>query len=154
MPRARLSMAGPVIALPGYDVDTAPTRKLAFSPEMPALRLAEEGTTTIGELSGGGFNNMYYWASVAFEKAYMAPPLVMVAGLNDDGSTDQSCFHVGYTTGGGTENYQRPFMEVRVFVDHFELYVLVRNGPRTDVNPLVPRATNWRYFVFQNTLED
>lgn len=151
MPRARLSANGPEIAAPGYDVDTAPLRNMIFSPWMVAMRLALSGT--VGVTSFTGYMDDYYYRGIVnFPEPFVRPPLVMVAGLNPDGSSQQSMSVSGITSASGGSSTLRivPGVEIRTFADRFELYVLVRNGPAL---PIVDRPANWRYFVFQNTLD-
>lgn len=152
MPRARLSSDGPEIAAPGYDVDTAPLRNIIFSPSMVAMRIALNGTVSVSSFTGY-MDNYYYRGVITFPEPFVRPPLVMVAGLNPDGSSQQSMSVSGITSASGGSSTLRivPGVEIRTFADRFELYVLVRNGPEL---PIVNRPTNWRYFVFQNTLED
>ncbi|MBB6011865.1 hypothetical protein HNR59_001210 [Aquamicrobium lusatiense] len=150
MPRMRLSSAGPEIALPGYDVDTAPLEKMAFSPSFVAMRLALSGTVTVGPFSG--LLSVYgYQGVVTFPTPFVRPPIVMVAGLNSDGTTQQSPFVRNIRAGVSGVDRVMPWSEIRTYRDRFELFVLMRQG--SDPTPYEDRPLNWRYFVFENTLD-
>lgn len=146
MPRMRISENGPEVAAPGHDVDTAPLEHMMFSPTLVAMRLASQGTVSVGSFSGL-LSDMYYRGIVNFDTPFVRAPVIMVAGLNADGSADQSFFF--YNVANGSEAWNRPYIQVDSYPDRFELFVLVRNGD----GPIITRPTNWRYFVFANTLD-
>lgn len=150
MPRTRLSVAGPQIALPGYDVDTAPLEKMAFSPSFVAMRLALSGTVTVGPFSGH-FDDRYYRGIVTFPSVFPQPPLVMVAGLNPDGTSQQSPIYRSVRASISLVDRAMPWSEIRTYTDRFELAILMRQGG--DPSPYDDRPLNWRYFVFENTLD-
>lgn len=146
MPRARLSVNGPELAMEGYDVDTAPLEKMLFSPAYVAMRVAKTGVVTPGSYTGD-MDDYYKRSVVEFDNAFPAPPIVLVAGINIDGSTDQS--PVVYSVTSGQNGWARslPLYEIRTFTSRFELYVLAaRSNIRTP-------PSDWRYWVFQNTLD-
>ena len=150
MPRTRLSTKGPQIALPGYDVDTAPLSKMAFTPEAVAMRLLHTGTVSVTPFAGY-MDNYYYRAIGYFPQPLLRLPIVLVAGINPDGSVEQRPFMYGRAESSTMRVV--PSVEVRTFLDRVEIYVLVRNGPRPDLVPVTRHPPVWRYFIFQNTLE-
>ena len=144
MPRARISVRGPELAEAGYDVDTATLDHMLFSPDYVAMRVALTGTVVPASYTGD-MDDYYYRSVVTFDAAFPAPPLVLVAGLYADGSTDQS--PVLYTAVSGSTAVILPLYEIRTFTDRFELYVL------TSGSNLRTQPDSWRYWVFQNTLD-
>jgi hypothetical protein len=142
MPRARLSVNGIDIAKPGYDVDTAGLANMQFSSSLVAARIAKTGVTTPTSFSGY-LSDIYLRSIVYLDVPAPKPPVVLVAGLNGDGSTDQTPFV--YRSASGGVAYRLPYYEINTFTDRFELYVLT--------DPIVrPAPASWRYWVFQNTL--
>lgn len=146
MPRARLSKDGIEIAKAGYDVDTATLPQMAFSSSMVAMRLALTGTVTVVDYSGA-FSGEYRRGIVTFPTAFSKPPIVMVAGLRGDGSTDQTTFAMYSFSDQNATGWIRPIYHVVTATTNFELYVMKAAF-------FAVRPTTWRYFVFQNTLED
>ena len=139
MPRARLSVNGIDIAKPGYDVDTAGLPNMQFSSSLVAARIVLTGTVTPTSYDGD-----YNLSTVSFATSFPKPPIVLVAGIYGDGTSDQTPFlQVG---ADGSTAWNRPYYEIRTYTDHFELYVCKNALLR------VPPST-WRYWVFQNTIE-
>jgi hypothetical protein len=139
MPRARLSVNGIDIAKPGYDVDTAGLPNMRFSSSMVAARIAATGTVV-----PTAYDSNYNYSVVNFATAFPTPPIVLVAGIYGDGTSDQTPFLT--LSADGSTAWNRPYYEIRTYTDRFELYVckiaLIRTPPST-----------WRYWVFQNTIE-
>jgi len=143
MPRGRLSKNGPALAQYGYDVDTAPPTKMRFSPDMVAMRLALTGTVVCGSHGDGPPYTDYAKATIVYDTAFPEPPIVRVAGINGDGTSDQSPYVITYA--GSGEQWMLPHYVVYSYASYFDLYVLRWNNYY--VGPLT-----WRYFVFHNTL--
>lgn len=144
MPRARISAGGIEVAKPGFDVDTAAIGDMQFSSALVAARIAKTGLVT-PENYVGFYSESYKRAIVYLDDPVPYPPIVLVAGIRSDGTSDQAPFINRYVSGGTA--YHEPYYEIRTFTDRFELYVLQVRG---DVYPAPP---NWRYWVFQNTVE-
>lgn len=145
--RASLTVDGPRLAKPGKDVDTAAIGDMLFDPRFIALRLAATGIVTPVPYSGSGqLPIMYDRAIVTFSDiglAFSEPPVALVAGINADGSTDQSPI---FATGAdGSNAWIYPLYNISTFVDRLELYVIKESHYR-------PKPPTWRYFIFQNTL--
>lgn len=150
MPRARLSVRGPQIAMPGYDVDTAPMSKMVFTPDAVAMRLRFTGIVSVAAFSG--FMDNYYYRGIGyFPELLDRLPIILVAGINSDGSVEQRPFMYGRAESASMR--VTPSTEVRTFLDRVEIYVLARSGPGP-IAPVLPTPATWKYFVFENTLED
>lgn len=147
--RMRLSEAGPEIAKPGYDVDTAAIGNMVFSPSLVAMRIALTGTVTPTTFSGA-LDDWYYKGTVTFATAFVRPPIVMVAGLSSDGTTQQGLYYFSVVSGdSGTASFC-PVYQIDTYVDHFDLFTYKRNI----TGSTFPIAATWRYWVFQNTLDE
>lgn len=146
MPRARISKNGVELALPGYDVDTAPLSKMLLTPQFPTMRIALSRTVTVGSYSGPG-DTGHDRAVVNFADyglTFPSPPLVLVSGIIDANTSDQTPFSYTYTSDGG-----RYWIDMHHCIETtttgFTLYVM-KTGFGNRVNP--PRT--WKYFVFAN----
>lgn len=149
MPRARLSVLGPQIAVAGYDVDTAPMSKMVFTSDAVAMRLRFTGTLSVSAFSG--FMDDYYYQGVGyFPETLTRLPIVLVAGINADGSVEQRPFMYGRAESASMR--VTPSVEVRTYLDRVEISVLVRYGPAPHA-PILPHPPTWKYFVFENTLD-
>lgn len=150
MPRARISAKGVEIAKPGYDVDTAGIANMLLSPQFSILKVAQSGTVTVAPFSGY-MDSDYYAATVNFPSAFIRPPLVMVAGLNGDGSTDQTAAVLSYASDQSGRAWIFPMYEIEVTTSKFDLYVKYFGGDPN--SPYWYRTTTWKYWVFNNTLD-
>lgn len=144
MPRARLSANGIDLAKPGFDVDTAGITDMQFSSALVAARIAKTGVATPVDYTGF-YDEAYKRAIVYLDEPAPHPPLVLVAGLRPDGTTEQAPL-VSFFISSGVAHH-RPFYEIRTFTDRFELYVLQVRGT------INPAPVNWRYWVFYNTID-
>jgi hypothetical protein len=151
MPLMRLSEAGPEIAKPGYDVDTAAIGNMVFSPSLVALRIALTGVITPTTFSSGVLNTWYYKGTVTFPTPFVRPPLVMVVGLETDGTTQQGCFFDGIISGQSGDAKMLPYWQIDTYTDHFDLFTMRHND--SNWNEHFPVCADWRYWVFQNTLD-
>ncbi len=142
MPRARISVDGIEIAKPGYDVDTAALENMLFSSSMVAMRIFETGT--LNPTTTLPADDQYRTATVTFDDPFTNPPIVLVAGVYSDGTSDQSPFL--WNTANGSRAWVRPYYQVQTYVDKFTLTVLRHTNIR-------PNPDYWRYWVFYNTLE-
>lgn len=147
MPRARLSSAGIDIAKVGHNVDTATIENMQFSSSMVAMRLALTGVVTVSDYSGD-MSDIYRRGQVTFPSAFSNPPIVMVAGLNSDGSTDQTPIVIREFSDQSNRGWVQPIYSIVTKTTGFDLFV-IKPGPG---NWAGNRPLNWRYFVFQNTL--
>lgn len=148
MPRARLSVDGIDIAKSGYNVDTASLENMQFSSSLVAARIYKTGVVTPAAFTGY-LDGKYKRAVVDFDDTFPHPPIVLVCGLNSDGTVDQSVFLMSKVE--GSTLFIIPFYEIRTFVDRFELYVW-SEAPGTP-DSYRPHPSNWRYWVLHNTLE-
>jgi hypothetical protein len=151
MPLMRLSEAGPEIAKSGYDVDTASIANMVFSPSLVAARIALTGTVTPTTFSSGTLHDWYYKATVTFPIEFPRPPLVMVAGLEGDGTTQQGNFYGVIINSQSGDAKVLPWYEIDAYTDHFDLFTMRHND--SDWNESFPVCADWRYWVFQNTLD-
>ncbi|MFC3206891.1 hypothetical protein [Aquamicrobium soli] len=145
MPRARISADGIEVARPGFDVDTAAIGEMQFSSALVAARIVKTGVVTPGPFSGL-LSNLYLQSIVTFDAPFPSPPIILVAGLNSDGTSDQTPYVISFAD--GSDAYHLPYYEIRSYTDRFELSVY---KPVSGV--IRPTPTNWRYWVFQNTVE-
>lgn len=146
MPRARYSANGIDIAKPGYDVDTAGLANMTFSSSLVAARIIKTGIVTPAPFSGY-MNSLYYQSIVYLDAPLPRPPIVLVAGINADGTSDQTPFVISQAFSSDGIAYRRPFYEIRTFTDRFELCTAIGDA---DIRPMPP---TWRYWVFANTLD-
>lgn len=149
MPRARISTNGIEIAKAGKDVDTAPLEDLVFSSQFVSLRLAKTGVVTPTTYAGF-LSSRYNRSIVYYDTPFSTPPLVLVAGIRPNGTSDQSQH---YTTAiplsSGNPSYLLPYYSVESYTDRFELYVHAREASG-DPRPFY--TSDWRYFVFSYTI--
>lgn len=144
MPRARISPRGIEVAKAGYDVDTAAPANMMFSSSLVAMRLALTDIVTPVAYSGA-WSAVYKRAIVNYATAFPQPPVVLVAGINNDGSSDQAPYVISGADGSKGWNY--PYFAVYSYTNRFELFVY--SNPASGWYVGSPR---WRYFVFQNVL--
>lgn len=151
MTRARISKAGPRIALFGYDVDTAPPDKMAFDPSYVAFRLALTGTVAVSTEMGP----FYRMATVTYDEPFSKAPHVRVAGALQDSRSDQTVFYWGDTSVIQGLHFRLPYYIITSQPEGFSLLVL-RRVPRspTDYNNYhnTDAPLNWRWWAFHNTL--
>lgn len=145
MPRARLSTDGIDIAKPGYDVDTASIENMQFSSSLVAMRLALTGIVSVANFTGY-MDDRYRRGQVTFGTPFVRPPIVMVAGLYPDGSTDQSPIVLRTVSDQQGRAWGLPVYQITVSTTGFDLFVTKDSWAGN-------RPTDWRYFVFQNTLD-
>lgn len=146
--RMRLSEAGPQIAKSGFDVDTAAISNMVFSPSLLAMRIALRGTVTPTTFSSGVLNDWYYKGTVTFPTAFSQPPIVMVAGLEADGTTQQGMFYVRQVSSGTA--ILAPYWQIDTYTDHFDLFTMRHNAWSGETFPV---CATWKYWVLQNTLD-
>lgn len=150
MPRTRISKNGIEIAKPGKDVDTATLQDMLFAPQFVATRLALTGIATVVNYSGQ-MDDYYRRAIVTFPSPFVRPPIAMVAGIRADGTAQFAPFTKSIVSGQNGWVRGLPHVELRSYVDKLEIYVRFRDGASTPAPVTVP--SNWRYFVFANTLD-
>jgi hypothetical protein len=148
----RISEEGPKIAKSGYDVDTAEIGNMVFSPSLVAMRIALTGTVTPTTFSSGVLNDWYYKATVTFPQPFARPPIVMVAGLETDGTTQQGLFYANIVSGQAGNAKVLPWWQIDTYADHFDLFTMRHND--SNWNESFPVCADWRYWVFQNTLDE
>ena len=144
--RMRISEEGPQIAKSGFDVDTASIANMVFSPSLVALRVALTGTVSVSSFSGL-LSSRYLKGTVTFPTSFARPPIVMVAAILDDGTTQQGLW-AEYSISGGTALVM-PTYQIDTYTDHFDLFAYKSDGSFD----WLPLSDTWRYWVFQNTLD-
>lgn len=144
MPRARISVNGIEIAKQGYDVDTAAPENMVFSSSLVAMRLARTGVVTPAPYDGE-LSTVYYRHIEYYPTPFLQAPVVLVAGINADGSSDQAPYVMSGASDEGGSAWWLPYYSVYSYANRFELYVY-----QDEV--VYVGSPNWRYFVFQNTL--
>jgi hypothetical protein len=148
----RLSEAGPEIAKAGFDVDTAAIGNMVFSPSLVALRIALTGTVTPTTFSSGVLNSWYYKGTVTFPAAFARPPIVMVVGLETDGTTQQGLFSDLLISSQSGNAKVLPYWQIDTYADHFDLFTMRHNDGSWKEQ--FPVCATWRYWVFRNTLDE
>ena len=148
MTRVRIDKNGIAIAKEGYDVDTAPLSKIQFSPLYVSMQLLVKGIVTVANYTGY-MDDLYRRAIVTFPAALAKPPIVMVAGQNGDGTTDQTTIVGTAASDQSGKAWYEPVYQIITSTTQFELYVnkSVWGGNSS-------RTLDWRYWVFRNTVED
>ena len=119
MTRVRIDGNGISIAKAGYDVDTAPIGKMNFSPLFSAMQVLLKGSVTVAGYSGY-LSDRYKRAAVTFPTALSKPPIVMVAGQNSDGSTDQTCWAYSFASDASGRAWNLPVYQTVTSTTGFE----------------------------------
>lgn len=147
MPRFRISANGIEIALPGYDVDTAPAEGIAFSSLLPTMRLAQTGVVTAVRYGSSGMASRYARGIVTYDAPFSKPPLVLAAGVVSATESDQK----PWGPSSAFSSAAWAWYSVASYSDRFELFLYDRNsGGKTVSRP----TRTYRYFVFHNTIDD
>lgn len=146
MPRARISRNGVQLAKQGFDVDTAPLNQMIISPLFPTMRVIQSGYVTVADYSGYG-SAYHRRAVVSFTSTLSRPPIVLVSGVIDSNTSDQSPYYYIVQDGSGGFDLVTHY-SIDTYTNRFELYVGKVGSTFLNNIPLT-----WKYFVFGNTLD-
>lgn len=150
MTRVRIDQNGIAIAKPGFDVDSAPLAKMNFSPLFVSMQLIMKGKVTVADYSGY-MADTYKRAIVTYPQVFTKPPLVLAAGQRSDGGVDLTNIVITVASNQNGFAQHLPAYQLVMMVNGFELYV----NKVADYNTAPgTRPSDWRYWVFRNTLED
>lgn len=139
MPRQRLSVNGPQIARPGFDVDTASPENMLFDPRFIAASVY--ATNIVTTTAFDDFTNRYVGSH---GRTFPMPPIVIpyeVVG------SERRLHLARFAQFFGNVQAQICAGSTRVTTTGFELY----SGNSTMFN-LYPPGTTWRYVTLSNTL--
>ena len=151
MARFHISADGIKMAKAGKTVDSTDINDLTFSSEWPMLRVKYTGTVTVATYTGE-FSNVYDKAEYYYPEPFSAPPIVMVAGVINETTSDQrSAVYTSPWVPGGYSSLA-PYYCINSLAEKFELYVLTRLG--SIGTPFPERLTStYRYYVFDSLIE-
>lgn len=148
MPRMLIWQEGILIAKPGYDVVTAAAPNMIFSSTGVAATVYQSGIAVVAPYSGTA-SDRYKRVRVNFAKVFPAPPPVLVAGLNPDGSADVNAIVLGVT--GNDYARSHPHYSLEIDTSGFWLYVLYY-APSATGFLFGTDVTSWKWYVLDATL--
>lgn len=149
MSRFRISADGIAMALPGYNVDTAPLDKLVFSTDWPVLRVKYSGNVTATNIPGP-WSQIYDTAIYTYPEPFTEPPIVLVAGIVSPTVSDQMSYVATDFYSPGALSYRSPYYAINSRTDRFELYLMARFSSGS---PLPSRTKTYRFYVFDSVIE-